>query len=128
MAWWIKFYLLLYVIFAIAGMWDDYKAKRSIGYIFAAGLSNVVIVGLFVALLNPEKLERFGMLVPWAFVAAMCWEVFQFVEDNWSERSETDRIRIRSRDRRALIVGVLLYMAISLPAFIVAGISAFKAL
>lgn len=119
MTWWIQLYLVLYVIFSIAGLWDDYRSKRQIRFFIGAGFSNSIVVFLFVCYWHASGLSGMGGIAQVAFVGAMGWELFQAIQDIKAEKEDSGSLG-------DVILGPALAAEISLPAYIVAGISAFR--
>ena len=125
MSWWIIIYLGMFGVLAAGGLWDDYHARRPVWFLGCAVLSNLTVAYLFVAFWQPSLRAPFGIVAPVAFVGSMCWELFQAVEDIRGLRSDPE---LSQRQQRvvASITAIALPL-ICLPAFIVAGISAFRA-
>jgi peptidoglycan/LPS O-acetylase OafA/YrhL len=109
--WWSQLYLALFLILAIAGLWDDYRSNRQIWFLIAAGASNVIIVYLFVSYWHPSMAHSVGYFAPIAYVGAVLWELYQ-------ARLDLNATGEDPEDRVAVIVGVALTTVISLPAFI----------
>ena len=124
MSWWVLSYLALFGVLAVAGFWDDFRDRRPAWFLACVFASNVTIVFLFVAFWQPSLRSPLGLAAPVAFVASMCWEVFQAVEDLRALRADPELSRTQQRVV-ATITAVALPV-ICLPAFIVAGISAFR--
>jgi len=124
MSWWIIIYLGLFGVLSAAGLWDDYRDRRPAWFLACAVASNLTVGYLFVAFWQPSLRSPMGLVAPVAFIGSMCWELFQAVEDIRGlrvdpELSETQQRVVASISAIALAV-------ICLPAFIVAGISAFR--
>ena len=124
MPWWSIIYLGFFGLLAAAGLWSDYREGRAAWFLACALFSNLTIIYLFVAFSEPSLRSRLGSVAPVVFVAAMCWELFQAVEDIRGLRSDTELAESQRRVIATLTaVGLSL---ICLPAFVVAGISAFR--
>lgn len=124
MTWWIISYLGLYVVLAVAGVWDDYLNHRPAWFLGVAFLSNLTCIYLFVAFWHPVLRAPLGLVAPVTFVAAMCWELFQAVEDI---RGLAPDPELSEKQQR--VVAYFTTLALPLlcaPAFVVAGISAFR--
>ena len=125
MPWWILVYLGVFVLLSAGGLWADVRDRRPVWFLACAFVSNLTVIYLFLAFWQPSLCSSLGLVAPVAFLAAMGWELFQAREDlrdirEDPELSETQR-RVVAR-----ITAVALSL-ICLPAFILAGISAFRA-
>jgi hypothetical protein len=123
MSWWIISYLGLFGLLSAGGVWDDYRDRRPASFLACAGLFNLTVIYLFVAFWQPSLRLALGLVAPAAFIASMCWELFQAVEDIRGLRADPE---LSETQRRvvATITAVALPL-VCLPAFVVAGISAF---
>jgi hypothetical protein len=82
--------------------------------------SHLFVCGLLAFVASPAL----GLVAPLAFVASMCWELFQAVEDIRALRSDPE---LSEREQRVIAgVTAIALPVICLPAFVVAGISAFR--
>ena len=124
MTWWIILYLVLYAVLALAGLWEDYHDNRPAWFFGLAVLSNVTIVYLFVAFWYPALRIRLGIVAPAAFVASICWEVFQAVED--IRALATDPELSETQQRVVAAITAVTLTALCMPAFVIAGIAAFR--
>ena len=124
MTWWFILYLVLYAALAVAGLWDDYCDHRPAWFFGLAVLSNVTIVYLFVAFWYPVLRTPLGIVAPTAFVAAICWEVFQAVEDIRGLAPDSELTETQQRVVAAITTVTLPILCV--PAFVVAGITAFR--
>ena len=124
MSWWIIGYLGLFVVLSAGGLWDDYRDRRPAWFLACAVLSNLTVIYLFVAFWQPSLRSLLGLVAPVAFIVSMCWELFQAVEDIRGLRADPE---LSETERRvvATMTAVALPL-VCLPAFIVAGISAFS--
>ena len=122
MTWWSISYLSLFVILAVAGLVSDFRDKRPFWFLVLAIASNATVIYLFVAFWSHSLRLALGVVAPLLFVAALCWEVFRLVTDIREIRNDTETTANELRT----IVGIIL--AVLLPAFIVAGMSAFRGL
>ncbi|MEZ6065614.1 MAG: hypothetical protein R3B90_07850 [Planctomycetaceae bacterium] len=123
MAWWTIGYLVLFGLLAVAGLWDDARNRRPAWFLGCAVVSNVTVIYLFVAFWQPSLRVPLGWAAPVLFVASMCWELFQSFEDLRGLRVDPQVSETQQRAMATITAGVLLMVC--LPAFIVAGISAF---
>jgi len=121
---WIQLYLAVFIVFSIAGILDDFRERRPFWFLALAGLSNIIIVLLFIAYWNRSWLDGVGILAQVLFIAAMVWEGYQAVLDFCATGAPTNSEE--EEGRPALILGVLLFSVLCLPAFVIAGISAFR--
>jgi hypothetical protein len=101
MSLWTVIYLALFGAVAAAGLWDDVRDRRPTWFLGCVVISK-----------------------PLAFVASMCWELFQAVVDirvlrSDAEPSEGDQRLIAS-------IAAIALAAVCLPAFVIAGMSAFR--
>jgi hypothetical protein len=124
MSWWIIGYLGLFGVLSAGGLWDDYRDRRPAWFLACAVLSNLTVIYLFVAFWQPSLRLSLGLVAPVAFVASMCWELFQAVEDIRALRADPE-LSETERGVVATMTAVALPL-VCLPAFIVAGISAFS--
>lgn len=121
---WIQLYLAVFVVLSIAGILDDYRDRRPFWFLALSVLSNIIIVLLFIAYWNSSLLDGAGILSQVLFIAAIGWEAYQAVLD--SHATEEQANSETEGGRSTIILGTLLFLALSLPAFVVAGISAFR--
>lgn len=121
---WIQLYLAVFIVFSIAGILDDFRERRPSWFLAFAGLSNIIIVILFIAYWNRSWLDGVGTLAQVLFITAMAWEGYQAVLDFRATGAESNSEE--EGGRAALIIGILLFSVLCLPAFVVAGISAFR--
>jgi hypothetical protein len=124
MSWWSIIYLVLFAVLAAAGLWDDFCDGRPAWFLGCAMVSNLTVVYLFLAFWQPPLRALLGIAAPVAFVASTCWELFQAVEDIRGLRSDTELSE--SQQRVVANITAIALPVICLPAFIVAGISAFR--
>jgi hypothetical protein len=125
MSWWSLIYLGLFGVLAAAGLWDDIRNRRPAWFLGCVVFSNLTVVYLFAAYWRPSLLAPWSVMAPVAFVVSMCWELLQGIQDIRAldadpELSETEQRLITGITAIALPITCL-------PAFIVAGISAFRA-
>jgi len=124
MTWWIILYLVVYCVLAVAGLWDDHRDRRPGRFLGCAVFSNLTVVYLFVAFWQPSLRSPLNFAAPLAFVASMCWEVFQSVQDIRGLRNDPD---LSERHQRLVAtITTIVLPAMCLPAFVVAGIAAFR--
>jgi hypothetical protein len=124
MTWWIIIYLGVVVVISGAGIWDDIRDGRPAWFLACAVVSNLVLIGLFVAFWLPWLRAPLGLVAPVAYIASMLWELFQAVEDLRGLRASR-QLAEAHKQVIGVIVTLLLLMFI-LPVYIVAGISAFR--
>ena len=125
MSWWIIIYLGLFGVLSAGGLWDDYRTQRPAWFLALAVVSNLTVIYLFVAFWQPSLRSLLGLVAPVAFIASMCWELFQVVEDIRGISADPELSKIQQLVF-ATIAAVALPV-ICVPAFVVAGISAFRA-
>jgi len=121
---WSIIYLGVFGVLAAAGLWDDIRDRRPPWFLGCVVVSNLTVLYLFAAYWQPSLRTPLGVLAPVAFGASMCWELLQAVQDIRAigadpELSQTGQRVIARITAIALAV-------ICLPAFIAAGISAFR--
>ena len=124
MSWWIIIYLGLFGLLSAAGLWDDYHDRRPAWFLGCAVASNLTVIYLFVAFWQPSLRSPLGLVAPVAFIASICWELFQAVQDIRALR--TDPELSETQQRVIPTITAIALPMICLPAFIVAGISAFR--
>ncbi len=124
MTWWIISYLVLYAVLAVAGVWEDYRNHRPAWFLNVAALSNLTTIYLFVAFWHPVLRAPLGLVAPAAFVGAMCWELYQAVDDIRGLASDPE-LSERQQRVMAAITAVAVFV-LCVPAFVVAGMSAFR--
>lgn len=124
MSWWIVIYLVLFAVLSVAGLLDDYRDRRPAWFLACAVASNFTVIYLFVAFWQPSL--RFGLSVAAiaAFIASMGWELYQAIEDIRAIRADPELSETQQRVVAGLTVIALL--VICLPAFVIAGMSAFR--
>ncbi|MBI3417792.1 MAG: hypothetical protein HY043_21075 [Verrucomicrobia bacterium] len=122
---WIIIYLCLFGAISAGGVWDDYRNQRQAWVLGCAIVSNLTVAYLFVAFWQPTLRIPLSFVAPLAFAASMCWEMFQVFEDIRTLRADP-KLNEMKQPAIAIFIAVAL-LVICLPAFIVAGISAFKA-
>ena len=124
MSWWIIIYLGLFTTLSAGGFWDDFCNRRPVWFLGCTVASNLTVIYLFVAFWCPSLRIFLGNVAPIIFVASMFWELFQVVEDIHGLQPDPE---ISKKWRRVIYVFAALALpVICLPAFIIAGISAFK--
>jgi hypothetical protein len=124
MSLWTITYLALFGMLAAAGLWEDVRDRRPAWFLGCAIISNLTVIYLFVAYWHSSLRPPWGLVAPLAFVASMCWELFQAVEDIRALRSDPE---LSDREQRVIAgVTAIALPVICLPAFVVAGISAFR--
>ncbi|HEY9467903.1 MAG TPA: hypothetical protein VIR54_32640 [Vicinamibacterales bacterium] len=123
MPWWIAAYLVSFAMLGVAGLWDDYTDRRPGWFLACSVVANVTVIYLFVALWQPSLRSQLGMLAPVAFIASVCWEWFQAIEDIRSMRTNPE---LSEAQPSTVATATVVMLVICLPAFAVAGISAFK--
>jgi hypothetical protein len=119
MPWWAVLYFFMFCLLSVAGIWDDCRDKRPVWFLGCAIVSNVIIAYLFVAYWQPTMRVPLSSIASVAFLAAICWELFQAAEDIRALRTATEF------SSTLTVITAITYPVICLPAFIVAGISAF---
>ena len=124
MPWWIIIYLGLFGVISAAGVWSDYRDRRAAWFLACAAASNLTIIYLFVAFWQPSLRAPLGWVAPVAFIASVCWELFQAVEDIWGIRSDPELSE--TGQRVIALISAVLLLVICLPAIVFAGISAFS--
>lgn len=120
MPWWILVYFIMFCVLSVAGIWDDCRDRRPAWFLGCAIVSNVIIAYLFVAYWQPTMRSALGSIASAAFVAAMCWELFQATEDIRALQTAPEF------SRAVTVVTAITYPVICSPAFIVAGLTAFR--
>ncbi len=124
MSWWAIIYFGLFGVLSVAGLWDDFFERRPAWFLACAVASNLIMADLIVAFWRPSLSAALGIVAPVAFVVSMCWELFQAVEDLRTLHSDPDLSE--SEQRFVTIFTAITLPVLCLPAFIVAGISAFR--
>ena len=120
MPWWVILYFGIFCLLGLAGIWDDYRDQRPGWFLGCAVISNLIVAYLFVAYWQPALLAPLGSIGSGGFVAAMGWELFQAVEDSRALNTASEF------PRKVAIATVIVGPLICLPAFIIAGVSAFR--
>ena len=124
MSWWTIIYLGLFGVLAAAGLWDDVRDRRPAWFLGCAVISNLTVIYLFVTFWHQSLRAPLGLIAPLAFVGSMCWELFQAVEDIRALRLDPE---LSEREQRVTAsIAAISLPVICLPAFVVAGISAFR--
>lgn len=124
MSWWFGIYLGLYAVLSAAGLRDDYRDRRPAWFLASAIASNLTVAFFFIAFWQPSFCAPLGLAAPLAFIAAMCWEWFQTAQD--IRRLCAEPGLSAPQQRLIAIISTLFSLTICLPAFAVAGISAFS--
>ena len=124
MAWWVILYLGLFAVLSVAGLLDDYRDRRPAWFLACAVASNFTVIYLFVAFWQPSLLSGLGVVAIAAFIASMCWELFQAIADIRALRADPELSDTQQRVVAGMTVVALLL--ICLPAFVIAGMSAFR--
>lgn len=123
MPWWAILYLVCFAALSVAGVWGDCRERRPAWFLACAILSNLALVYFFVAYWRPVLRVSFWHAAPVIYLASVLWEVFSMVDDVRSLRGEPSMVEW---ERRIVpVVTAVATAVICLPAFIVAGISAF---
>jgi hypothetical protein len=121
MPWWAVVYFTMFCALSVAGIWDDCRDRRPTWFLGCAIVSNVIIAYLFVAYWQPTIRVPLGSIASVAFVATMCWELFQASEDIRALHTAPEI------SRAITVITAIAYPVICSPAFIVAGLAAFRA-
>lgn len=103
------------------GVFDDRREGRPRWFLALAGLSNAVIILIFLSYWNRAWLGALALFAETLFIAAMVWECYQVALD-------LRAAKLPSGDdggHATNFLGILLFAVIFLPAFVIAGISAF---
>jgi hypothetical protein len=120
MPWWAVVYFTLFCVLAVAGIWDDCRDRRPAWFLGCAIASNVIIAYLFVAYWQPAMRPPLDSIASAAFVAAFSWELFQAWEDLRALHTSPEV------SPTVTAITAMAYPVICSPAFIVAGLSAFR--
>jgi UDP-N-acetylmuramyl pentapeptide phosphotransferase/UDP-N-acetylglucosamine-1-phosphate transferase len=121
---WIIVYVILFLVLSTGGLWDDYQEHRPVWHLMCTAVATIVITVLFISRWYPSLRPAWSTVTQIAFVAAITWELFVFVSDLRSIRPDPD---LTSREQTGLaLFAVVAVSAISLPAFVVAGVEAFN--
>ena len=124
MSWWAIIYFGLFGVLSVAGLRDDFCERRPAWFLACAVVSNLIVAYLIVAYWREFLSAAWGIVAPVAFVVSMCWELFQAVEDLREWHSDPDLLE--SEQRFVTIFTAITFPVMCLPAFIIAGISAFR--
>jgi hypothetical protein len=124
MPWWAILYLVVFAGLCVAAVWDDDREGRSTQFLLCSVLSHSIIVYLFIAFWRPALIGHLGIVLSVAFVLAIGWQIFQMIVDIRTLRQDPDL----SAGERQFIppIAVALVWLIDLPAFVVAGLAAFR--
>lgn len=121
---WIFVYLCLFLVLSVGGIWDDYQDQRPAWHLICAALATIVITLLFVSRWHMSFQPAFPAVIQVVFLAAIAWELFSFISDLRSIRRDPD---FTNREYIIFtVVSIVFVSAVSLPAFIIAGITVFK--
>lgn len=124
MSWWIIVYIGLFILLSAAGLWGDYCDRRPAWFLVCAFLANVIVVYLFITFWHTSLRIPLGVVAPIAFIASMCWEAFQAIEEILDLPADPELTVKQQRTVAALTTVALIILCV--PVFIVAGISAFR--
>jgi hypothetical protein len=105
---------------------DDWRQRRPPWFLVCTIVVNLTIFYLFVAFWNPSLVTPLRSIAPFAFVAAVFWELFQIFEDNKAIRTETES-REGGEGVGSRVIALVFVLLSCSPAFIVAGIAAVRA-
>jgi len=124
MSWWIIVYFWLFILLSAAGLWDDYCDRRPVWSLVCALLANLTVAYLFVTFWHTSLRSPVGIVAPTAFVASMCWEAYQAITEILGLPADPE---LTAKQQSALAaLTALALLVICVPAFIVAGINAFR--
>ncbi len=123
MEWWQAVYFGIYLILAIAGIWNDFSEGRPAFFLGAAFLSNFIILYLCIIYWYPSVDFTIGYLAPVALAAAIGWEIYQVYLDLLSPESSEEESSLSRKEKQVIACAMILFY---LPAFFVAGKSAFQ--
>lgn len=122
MPWWAILYLVCFTALGVAEVWGDCRDRRPEWFLACAIFSNLAVVYLFVAFWQPFLRVPLWHGAPVIYLAAVFWEFSSIVDDVRSLHGDPN---MRETQRRIVpVVTATMTMAICLPAFVVAGISA----
>jgi hypothetical protein len=116
MSWWVILYLVAFGLLAVAGLSNDFYERKPAWFLACAAGANVAVAYFIIAYWNHSLLIPLGKTAPIVFVASMCWEIWQGIDDL--------RTIIPNTSFAGIAGSVLLYLVVSVPAFIVAGLAA----
>lgn len=120
---WTALYFGLFLVVAASGLFLGYRDKTPRLYLIACALSDLTISYLFLAFWYPALRPPFTIAAP-AFVTALCWSIFDIVEDIRTLPLNPNHSEARLRVTGALTLVTLLL--VNGPAFAIAGITAFR--
>jgi hypothetical protein len=124
MSWWAVVYFGLFGVLSVAGLWDDFCERRPAWFLTCAVVSNLIVAYLIVAYWRQSLSAALGIVAPVAFVVSMGWELFQEVE--YLHEMHSDPELSEGEQNVFTHITAIVTLAICLPAYIVAGISAFR--
>ena len=124
MNWWIITYFALFGMISLGGLWDDWCHNKPPWFLICSLFSTVVVGLLFAGFWYSGCHAILSCLAIPLFIAAAVWEVFQGVDDIRSLTRDPELSE--KEDSLANAAGVILATVLVLPAFVVAGISAFE--
>ena len=120
---WIGLYFGLFLAVTASGLVNGFQDHTPRLHLAACAVSDVTISYLFLAFWYPALRPPFIIAAP-AFIAALCWSIFDIVEDIRTLPLNRNLSEARLRVMGALTLVTLLL--VNGPAFAIAGITAFR--
>ena len=124
MPYWVIAYLIVFGVVAAAGIWDDWRTKRPSWFLACAVTANVTVAWLFTTYWHSALHPSGRFIAPVAYLLAMTWELYQAIDDTLDANSDPSISRTQRRTEAAVTLVILAVTCV--PAYVVAGISAFR--
>jgi hypothetical protein len=120
MPWWALVYLVVFASIFVVSMYSAYRDGEKVWIFLSDCAAGVVLIYLFAGFWLLSLSEAVGAFAPFLFLLAMGWEIASTPHDLKEIIADT------SSSKTDKICGVTFAIVWALPAYIVAGMSAFK--
>ena len=121
MPWWSIIYLVLFLLVVAAGTWLDIRDGTDAWVVHVLDAVSVVICAyFFVSFWLSGWRHAVGAVAPWLFVFAAGWQIYDTPRGMRNALADPE---LTQREKRWLLAGVTAFL---LPAYVVAGVAAFR--
>ena len=121
MPWWSIIYLVLFLVLVLSGTWLEVRDREERIMVLILDSASFLVCGyLFVGFWVSALRQTLGVAAPILFVLAAGWEIYDAPRGMRCCLADPD---MSKREKRWALVGITAFM---LPAYIVAGLAAFR--
>ena len=123
MPWWSIIYLALFLLLVVAGTWFDPGERRGgdrTAVLVFDSISAIACAYLFASYWVSGWRQLLGAVAPWLFVLAAGWQIYDTPRGLRNVLADPE---LSEREKHWLLAGAITFL---LPAYVVAGVAAFK--